>query len=241
LVLLLLAGVGAGVINAVAGAGTLLTFPALLAVGVPPVTANGTNTLGLLGGAGSSTWSGRAELRRASRRAALWFSVALAGGAAGALLVVALPAKYFEFIVPWLILISVLVYVVEEPLKRRFGHLPARAATVLIALIGGGYGGYFGAAAGIPVLAIASSVEDDLRSSVALKNLVGLASNGAAGVVFVVFGQVVWTAVAVLLVGSLAGGWLGVLLVGRVPSWIVTTAVVVIGLAAAAVAFNSGW
>ncbi len=235
--MVVLAGLVAGVINAVVGAGTLLTYPVLVGLGVPAVAANATNTLGLaLGGGVSSTWTYRRLWwpRRAELAGAV-VAVGL-GAVVGAILVVRLPQRYFEAVVPWLILAAVGV-VMAAPLVKRWHERPrlARGGLAPWSIPLGVYGGYFGAASGVMYLAALSWLYDqDLQVCNAAKTLLILVANATAAVVFLLSGMVVGSYALLLGISTLVGGYLGGHGAQRLPQTWLRGAVVVIGLAAAA-------
>lgn len=237
IVLLLLAGVGAGAIGSTAGLASLISYPALLLIGLPPVTANVTNTLSLIGSSIGSVAGSGPEL------AGLWavvrrrLPVAVVGGAAGAVLLLTGPQGSFEAVVPYLIaLASVLLLL--SPRLRRLGRGDPHARRTdggPGVLVGTGlccvYAGYFGAAAGVMILALLLSRTDrSLPVSNALKNVYLGAANGTAAVIFAVSAPVAWAAVAPLLTGCLVGGWFGPKLVRRVPPAVVRWVVGLAGL-----------
>lgn len=218
---LLLAGVGGGIAGSVAGLASLVSYPALLAVGIPAVTANMTNTVALVFSGVGSVWGSRPELQEpptALRRLCL---SALAGGLTGAALLLVTPARAFDLLVPWLVAAGSLGILV----RRRTREAPRRAAprragvlglaVYLIAL----YGGYFGAAAGVVLLAVLLfATAENLARSNAVKNLLLGLANTVAAVTFVVVGPVRWSAALPLAVGFLAGGRVGPAIVRRVPA-----------------------
>jgi hypothetical protein len=215
-----LAGLGGGLVGSVAGLASLVSYPALLAVGLPPVSANVSNTVALVfGGIGSVAGSAveldgqRAKARRLGR-------LALAGGACGALLLLATPASAFVRIVPWLIAagsLAILVRRSDAPPASRWRHATWVLNTGVFAIAV--YAGYFGAAAGVLLLALLLFTSaDTLPRSNALKNLLTALANAVAAVAFVLFGPVRWWAVVPLAVGFLVGGWLGPVVVRNVPS-----------------------
>lgn len=224
----LVAGVGAGAINAVVGTGTLITFPVLLAVGYPPVVANISNGIGLVPGAVAGAWGYREELRGQRGRAIKLAASSAAGGVVGAVALLVLPASAFDAVVPIFVAAAV-VLVLAQPrisaaVARRRERLAAARADGsgpdpdggVLARVStffcGVYGGYFGAAQGVMFIATAGAViPDDLHRVNALKNvLVGLV-NGVSGVVFIVVAtsQVAWLAAGIVAVGAIAGGFLG--------------------------------
>jgi uncharacterized protein len=237
-VALFLAGIAAGTINTVVGSGSLVTFPALLAFGYSPVTANITNNVGVLPGSISGAWAYRAELRDQIPRVLRLGPASLVGGFSGALLLLWLPAAAFEAIVPTLILVA-LVLVVIQPMLRR--HLASRerhlrhAGGFLIAgvFLTGIYGGYFGAAQGVLLIALlAILIDEDLQRLNALKNVLAALANGAATVVFITRGGIAWDAAAVIAIGSILGGQLGAGIGRRLPAPVYRAVIVLVGLIA---------
>ncbi|GAA5014175.1 sulfite exporter TauE/SafE family protein [Kitasatospora paranensis] len=238
----LLAGVAAGTINTIVGSGTLITFPVLLALGLPPVTANVSNTLGLVPGSISGAIGYRRELAGQRRRLLRLGTGSLIGGLLGAWLLVVLPGKAFGAIVPVLILLA-LVLVVLQPrvaramaARRRATDGPAPEAGPLLfagVLLAGVYGGYFGAAQGVLLLALMGMLlQDDMQRINATKNVLAVIVNGVAAVFFLFVADIDWTAVMLIAVGSVAGGQLGARLGRRLPPPVLRSAIVVVGLAA---------
>jgi uncharacterized membrane protein YfcA len=242
--LALLAGVGvlAGVINGVVGSGTLLSFPVLVALGLPPVTANGTNTTGLFPGSFAATWPSRGELLPRVRR--LWplALVSFVFALGGALLVIALPPAVFSSVVPWLIgaavvLVAVQPWVVGRLSARDSGRETPQgppSAGLLAAIAGTGtYGGYFGAAQGVLLLAVLGVLDDtEPRRANGVKNLLAFTANTAAAAVFVATGHVVWTASVALALGAVVGGYVGGHGARRLPAWAFRVLIIVVGLVA---------
>jgi uncharacterized membrane protein YfcA len=238
----LLAGVAAGTINTIVGSGTLITFPVLLALGLPPVTANVSNTLGLVPGSISGAIGYRRELAGQRRRLLRLGAGSLIGGLLGAWLLVVLPGKAFDAIVPALILLA-LVLVLLQPrvarataARRRATAGPAPEAGPLLfagVLLAGVYGGYFGAAQGVLLLALMGMLlQDDMQRINATKNVLAGIVNGVAAVFFLFVADIDWTAVVLIAVGSVAGGQLGARLGRRLPPPVLRSAIVVVGLAA---------
>jgi uncharacterized membrane protein YfcA len=217
-----LAGVGGGLCGSVAGLASLVSYPALLAIGLPPVTANVSNTVALVFGTAGSTWGSRPELAGQRARARQLGVLALAGGITGAILLLATPSSTFELVVPWLIGMASIAILIPRPRHHAVGvRLPPPHARVLalgVFLIAV-YGGYFGAGSGVLLLALLlfASAEPLPRSN-ALKNLLLGVANAVAAVAFVAFGPVHWGAVVPLAIGFLVGGRLGPIVVRRVPS-----------------------
>lgn len=240
-ILVLAAGFAAGTINAIVGSGTLVTFPALLAVGYPPVVANVSNTLGLVPGAVAAAVGYREELR--GRRAQLLrYAPATASGAiVGATLLLTLPAEAFKAIVPVLIAIS-LVLVVFQPrisswvTARREAQRPHGGPLLLGGIFGTGvYGGYFGAGQGVLLFGLlASSLDQDLREVNAVRAVLAGLANAVAAVVFVLVADVAYLPAVLIAAGSTAGGLLGARVGRRLPDRVLRATVVVVGVAAIA-------
>jgi uncharacterized membrane protein YfcA len=238
-VAVLCAGVFAGAINTIVGSGTLVTFPVLLAVGYAPVTANVTNTLGLVPGSISGAIGYRRELAGQRRRIVVLGSASLLGGIAGAVLLLSLPSEAFETIVPVLIGLA-LVAVVAQPrlalmlAARREEVRPHGGPWLWGAVFGTGiYGGYFGAAQGVLLLALTGiAIPEDLQRLNALKNVLAALVNGVAAVVFLFFAAVAWLPALLLAVGSAAGGQVGAKIGRRLSPAVLRGVIVVVGTAA---------
>lgn len=234
----------AGAMNAVAGGGTLLTFPALIGLGIPPLTANATSTVALWPGSASSFWGYRRELGGA-RKWAIGFALpSLAGGAVGALLLLATEEKTFSDLVPWLVLGATVLFIGQGPLgawlRRRqpavdgssdgTDRLPKPQLLVFQFLIGI-YGGYFGAGAGILMLAALGLMGlTNIHRMNGLKNWGGLCMNAVAAVTFAVSGLVNWPVAGSMAVGAIGGGYLGSRMAQRVSQGTVRMVIIAIGL-----------
>jgi uncharacterized membrane protein YfcA len=241
------AGLAAGAINAVVGSGTLITFPTLIALGYPPVTANVSNNIGLVFGGLSGTWGYRRELegqRAVVRRLA---PMSLLGSIAGALLLLRLPESAFEAVVPVLIGASLVLVVVQPRIAARVAARRAREVAVsgpdlghgwlppVGTLLAGVYGGYFGAAQGVLLIGLLGSLlPQSLQRVNALKNLLSVVVNAVAAITFLLVSpQSVDPVVVVLIaVGSVIGGLLGARLGRRLPGWLLRAVIVVVALVA---------
>lgn len=234
----LAAGFAAGGVNAIVGSGSLITFPVLLAVGYPPVTANVSNSVGLVFGNISASWGYRNELRGQRFRALVSGSGSAVGALVGGLLLLTLPQGIFEAVVPVLILIACGLMIVRPQPELTHGFL-AHHRTIVLMAIGfsvGIYGGYFGAAQGVILLAALRFVTpDSLQRLNGLKNLqVGIA-NGVAAILFVSVTHVSWGAAALIAVGSIAGAAVGARSGRRIPDQTLRWTVVVVGVVVAAI------
>lgn len=237
-----LAGGAAGFINAVAGSGTLITFPTLLAFGVPPVTANVSNTIGLVPGAVSGAIGWRHELGGQRTRAVRLASASVLGGLTGAVLLLVLPAAAFQAIVPVLVGLGVLLVAFQPLITRRVVAAvdehrddPARDARWLwpVTAATGVYGGYFGAAQGILLMAVLGlGTHTTLHRNNALKNVLAGIVNGVAAVVFILVADPDWPIVAVIAVGSIVGAQVGVRAGRRMPSAVLRGFIIVVGVVA---------
>ena len=219
--LLFAAAFFAGAINSVAGGGTLLTFPALIWLGLDPKVANATSTVALWPGLVGGLWGFRRELEKT--RSLLWplGLTSVAGGALGGLLLIWTPPATFARLVPFLILFATVLFMLQEPISRRlkFGE-PAAAAgdsrrgwwagAILFQFASAIYGGYFGAGNGILMLAAMGLLGiSDIHSANGLKNFLGLALNIAAIVAFIISGLVVWPHALLMATAAIAGGYFG--------------------------------
>lgn len=236
-----LAGFAAGTINAVVGSGTLITFPVLLAFGYAPVTANVTNSVGLVPGSLSGAIGYRRELAGQARRARRLGTVSALGGIAGATLLLVLPASAFEAIVPAFIAIALVLVILQPRLaaaleSRSPGREHGEHPVTLAALFATGmYGGYFGAAQGILLLALLGlALAQDLHRTNALKNVLAGLVNGVAGLFFVVAAHVEWAPAATIAIGSIVGGQVGARYGRRLHPAALRGLIVVVGLVAIA-------
>lgn len=233
-----LAGLAAGTINTVVGSGTLVTFPVLLAVGYPPVVANVSNGIGLVPGSVSGAWGYRRELAGQGRRALRLGLMSVLGAIAGAVALLTLPEDAFRAIVPVFIAAALVLVVLQPRLaarrrRRATAHEgPAASAGVLAT---GVYGGYFGAAQGILLLAIlGAALDEPLQRVNALKNVLAGVANGVSGLVFVLAADVAWEAAACVAAGAIAGGQLGARYGRRLSPEVLRALIVVVGVSAIA-------
>jgi uncharacterized membrane protein YfcA len=215
---ILAAGFAAGGINAIVGSGSLITFPVLVALGYPAVQANVSNTIGLVPGGVSSVLGYRRELRGQERRAAVLGTGTFAGALAGGVLLLALPSRVFDVVVPVLILVAVGLMAVR-PAEREHG--PRRdhmALATLGSFLTGIYGGYFGAAQGVILLSILRLCFDEhLQRLNGVKNVLATLANLVAAVLFMIVADPVWAVSGLIAAGSIAGAYLGARYGRRLP------------------------
>ncbi|MFD9946410.1 sulfite exporter TauE/SafE family protein [Nonomuraea sp. NPDC059023] len=234
------AGAGAGAINTVVGSGTLITFPVLLATGLPPVTATVSNALGLIPGSISGAIGYRAELRGQRRRILRMSVGALVGGVTGAALLLVLPAAAFETIVPVLVGLALVLIVLQpwiaKAVRRRRGRSadPDGGPVLLTGLtLASVYGGYFAAAQGIIYMALMGMLlDEDMRRLNALRNVLVAVVNTVAALFFLVAADFDWTAVGLLAAGSAIGGRAGSALGRRLSPAVLRTLVAAVGTVA---------
>ena len=235
----LLAGAGllAGGVNALAGGGSLISFPALLAAGYPAVTANVTNTVALFPGYAGSVAGGRPELAGQAPRLRALAVTSVVGAALGATLLLTTPGEVFRAVVPFLILLACALLVAQPRLARLVQRRTAAGkgdrspALQLCVLLAGVYGAYFGAGLGVMLLGLLGIfLAEQLRVVNALKNVISVIVNAVALVAFGLLGPVAWEAVLVIALASLTGGYLGARLAGRIPSSALRAAVVLYGV-----------
>ncbi|MHB8398531.1 MAG: sulfite exporter TauE/SafE family protein [Candidatus Limnocylindrales bacterium] len=242
-VAIVLAGLAAGTVNTIVGSGSLVTFPTLLFFGYPPLVANVSNTVGLVPGSISGAVGYRRELAGQRGRAIPLAIAALLGGLTGGILLLVLPAAAFARIVPILILVACGLVVIQPRVSRtlvaRRGSAvrPQHGGPLLLATVyaTGIYGGYFGAAQGVILVALLSIfLSDDLQRLNALKNVLAAAINGVAAILFIAVAPVAWAPAALLAVGSIVGGQVGARIGRRLPPTVLRAVIVVVGVVVAA-------
>lgn len=246
LVLICVSALGAGAVNAIAGGGTLLTFPALLTL-LGPVSANATSTVALLPGSLSAGLGYRAELRRARHHLLLLWPPSLAGGVVGSLLLIRMPEQVFAHAVPWLLITASVLLLLQRPLQRWIGTHPhaaprrrTRVAVVFFQLLVGVYGGYFGAGIGILMLSsLAFMGIPDIHEMNAVKNILAATMNGVSALIFVAAGVVEWKYAALMAVAAILGGYAGARVARRLKPEYVRALVVVVGFLVAAWSYRS--
>jgi len=246
MILIVLAGVGAGAINSLVGSGTLITFPTLVALGFPPVTATMSNAIGLVAGGVSGTWGYRAELSGQWDRLRWQIPASVSGAAIGAFLLLHLPEKVFTRIVPVLLVLALILVVIgpriqayarrrAEEAGRSAEHVsPKRMAALVFGTFAVGvYGGYFTAAQGILLIGVMGALlPEDVQRMNAEKNLLSLLVNVVAAIAYtaVAFDRISWLAAGLIAAGSLFGGWLGAHYGRRLSPNALRTVIVVVGL-----------
>jgi uncharacterized membrane protein YfcA len=238
-VLIIAVGVIAGTVNAIVGAGSLLTFPTLLFLGYPPLVANVSNTVGLVPGTISGAVGYRRELAGQRTRARPLLVAAGLGGLTGACLLLVLPASAFARIVPVLILIAcglvaiqprLSAWVLERRARSGVVHVGGGWTLVLGVYLTGIYGGYFGAAQGVILIALlAILVDDDLQRLNGLKNLIAVVINGVAAIIFIFVAPVAWAPAILLAIGSTIGGQLGAVAGRRLSPFALRAAIITVG------------
>jgi uncharacterized protein len=239
IVALALAGLGAGTINTVVGSGTLITFPVLLAFGYAPVSANVSNTVGLVPGSVSGAWGYRRELAGQRSRAIRLGAMSVCGGITGAALLLVLPAAAFTAIVPVFIALALALTLLQPRLNRWLAQRRIdleRSGVLLVPLVIysiGVYGGYFGAAQGILLLAILGvALSQDLHRTNALKNVLAGLTNGVAGLYFIVATHIDWGPAAIIAGSSIVGAQLGARYGRRLSPTALRAVIVVVGVSA---------
>jgi uncharacterized membrane protein YfcA len=233
--LLVLAGIGGGLAGSIAGLASIATYPALLAVGLPAVTANVTNTVALVCSSAGSVWGSRPELVGQGPRVRRLAVAGIIGGATGGLLLLVTPADSFEKLVPWLIAFASVAMlarrrIVDTAAADTHEHRAGTGMMIAVGLVGV-YGGYFGAGAGVMMLALFLwMTHDTMPRANAVKNVILGLANGVAAIAFVFFGDVRWTYVLPLGLGLLVGGRVGPIVVRRAPVGPLRVVIAVAGL-----------
>jgi uncharacterized membrane protein YfcA len=238
-VLVLIAGIAAGTINTVVGSGTLITFPVLLGIGLPPVTANVSNTVGLFPGSFVGAYGYRRELQGQRGRAIRLGIASVIGGIAGAVLLLELPAEAFKAIVPVLIILALALVLFGSRITawlRARGHTTTHRVSVplwLTTLGTGVYGGYFGAAQGVLLMGfLGLFLAESMQRQNALKNVLAGLVNFVAAVVFVATTHIDWAAAGLIAAGSVVGGVIGAHVGRRLSPTALRAVIVVVGLVA---------
>jgi uncharacterized protein len=242
--LIFVAAIAAGAVNALAGGGTLITFPTLTFVGLPAISANVTNTVALLPGYVGGILAQAKDLIGQRKRLLMFVPAGLLGGLLGGFLLLNTGEKLFRELVPYLILLACGLLALQDPLRRWLSHrlaetgrrYPSELWAILPVGLAAVYGGYFGAGLSVIILAVLGLVIDDnLTRLNALKQAISLSANLAAALFFVFSGQVVWAAALVMMVGALTGGLLGGRLARRIKPASLRWLIISIGVAVAAI------
>jgi hypothetical protein len=241
------AAVAAGVINALAGGGTLITFPTLLAMGIPPITANVTNTIALCPGFIGGILAQLKDLTGQRRRFWIFLSTSAVGGVIGSILLLRTGERIFQALVPYLILLASCLIAVQGLIRMRLLRRSIRQEakskpeiwTVLLVGLAAIYGGYFGVAMSVVVLSLLGwMINDNLTRLNAIKQTVAFGANGAAAVIFIFSGKIVWLIAIVMAMGALIGGTLGGRLAAHIKPDTLRWTVVSIGIALAIIYFT---
>jgi uncharacterized membrane protein YfcA len=238
-VLVFVAGIGAGTINSIVGSGTLITFPVLLSIGLSPVTANVSNTLGLVPGSLVGAYGYRAELVGQRERALKLASASITGAIIGAILLLILPPSAFKAIVPVLVGLAIVLVIVGPRLSKKLANSPRRATTAVtpmlwLATMGTGiYGGYFGAAQGVLLVGILGVLTaETLQRINALKNVLAGLVNLVAAIVFMFTAHIDYAAAGLIAGGAFIGGFVGSTVGRRMSPVLLRAIIVVVGIAA---------
>jgi len=234
--LLVLAGFGAGLFNGIAGGGTLIAFPVLLAFGYPAIVANVTTTVGIWPGYIGGVAGFRAEIAEQTEHFAVLTPIAVAGGVVGAVLLLTTPSSAFTRLAPWLVLFATGLFALSPVIGRWLaGEEPVRARPVAMwvgLFLAAVYGGYFGAAMGVIMLAVLGlTLPDTLLRASGIRAVLSVVVNGVAAIVFIIHGGLQWEAVGMLAIGSLLGGYVGAALARKLPATALRAVVVAVGLA----------
>jgi uncharacterized membrane protein YfcA len=235
-ILLSCAGVGGGLINAIAGGATLITFPAMVAAGLPAIVANASNAVAVTPGHAVAAFADRSRLPPLDRRLGMLVGSAAAASATGAFLLIVTPERLFTLLVPALVGIGTVAYALGPKIgmlsERRARGLNWHRSRILLLTGTSVYGGYFGAGLGVMLLAALSVTGDeDVRSANALKNMLATGVSTAGIIVFIARGSVRWPETLVMLAGAAVGGFAGGRLLGILPSGVVRILVIAVGTA----------
>ncbi|MBN6035294.1 sulfite exporter TauE/SafE family protein [Amycolatopsis sp. 195334CR] len=241
-ILIALAGVWAGTINAVVGSGTLVTFPVLVAFGYPPVTATTSNAIGLAPGTISGAWGYRHELRGQGKRLAIYGVASFLGAVGGAMLLLALPKDAFETVVPVLVGLAVVLVIIQPKVagwvsaRRERKEKPERTygpLLLFLLFLVGIYGGYFTAAQGIMMVAcMGMLLSDPVQRINGIKNVLSAVVNVVAGTIYAFVAPVDWAVVGLLAAGSVLGGLLGAKIGRKLSPVVLRGVIVAVGIAA---------
>jgi len=241
ILLLLFAGMLAGSMNALAGGGSFVSLPALISVGVPSVAANATSTFSLFPGGLASSWVYRDEFGKVCGVPVLPIALAtVLGGLCGSVLLLLTPSSVFDAILPWLLLIATLMLVFGRRISAAFrSRASARTSTIVpVQFLLGVYGGYFGGAVGLMMLAAWSVFGGgEIKELNPMRMLMVTAANAVAVIVFVAAGAIAWSQCLPMLIGALLGGWLGAHIGRKLPASAIRALTIVLAVATTAVFF----
>ena len=241
------AGIAAGAVNSIVGSGSLITFPTLIALGYPPVLANVSNTVGLVPGSASAVVAYRPELVGQRGRLVRLGPASLLGGITGAFLLLALPSTVFEGVVPVLVLLAAALMAVQPRVgawvaARGGDHPHGHFSLVLGVFVTGIYGGYFGAAQGVVLIALlATFLDDHLQRLNGAKNVLAMLVNGAAGIIFITVSHISWPVAALIAAGSIVGGQIGGRFGRKLPAGVLRAIIVVGGVVVAIILAIRWW
>lgn len=239
-VLAALAGLGAGVVNGVAGGGTMVSFPALLALGYPALTANMTSTVGIWPGYVGGATGFRAEIASQRERIVWLLPVTAVGAVAGATLLLTTSPHLFARLAPWLVLAATALFALQPVVRRLLGRISHDHPTRRVLAQGGAfvtslYGGYFGAGMGVVMLALFGiALPDTITRTSGLRAALSLFVNALAALIFIARGELAWEAVGLLAAGSFVGGWIGATTARRIPAALLRVVIIAVGAATAA-------
>lgn len=242
------AGLAAGFINAIAGGGTLVSFPILVSLGLAPVLANMTNTIALCPGYFGGVYTQRKEFKNQKKRLYAVLPICITGGVVGGLLLLHSDERAFKTLIPWLILLASLLLAVQVPVKTWLQtnghHRSTRRGTIgafFLLFFASVYGGYFGPGLSVIVMAILGLIYDDSLTSLnLLKQAIAFSINISAALYFVLSSNVPWLIILVMSIGSIAGGMIGGSLIGRINQDTLRWTIVVIGILIAGMYVISG-
>lgn len=241
--LLTIAALCAGVLNAIAGGGSFLTFPALVFIGVPPIAANATSAVAVFPGYLSGALGFAHEIKSIKRKT-LYTLIALSiiGGVAGSVLLLVTPSHVFRFIVPWLLLFATLLFAFDKHLRRlSAGKAPSGLGSTIATLLVTTYGGYFNGGLGIVLLSLLSGLGyRDINQMNGLKNLLSFILSSASVLTFALAGVVVWKYATLMMIAATLGGYLGARLARRLPISAIRAIVIIVGFGMTAAFFLRG-
>ncbi|HLW46022.1 MAG TPA: sulfite exporter TauE/SafE family protein [Acidimicrobiales bacterium] len=238
--LVALAGLGAGIVNGVAGGGTMVSFPALLGLGYPALTANMTSTVGIWPGYVGGVTGFRAEVTTQRDRIVWLLPATVLGAAGGAALLLTTSQRLFARLAPWLVVAATVLFALQPLLARLLRDVSHEHRTRRVLVHGGTfvtslYGGYFGAGMGVIMLAVFGvALPDTIMRTSGLRAALSLIVNALAALIFMARGTLAWEAVGLLAIGSLLGGWIGSTTARRIPAMLLRVVIIGIGAATAA-------